>query len=74
MIPEAYDNQVEVTVRLLQLVAPADIDSPTATSEPAVIVTTFLNGRMFEREIYNQHGEEIWHGEPKTENQPPPSQ
>lgn len=52
---EVYDSQVEVFVRVMSLSYLGD----TALDEPAVIVTTFLNGRIDEREIYNQHGEEL---------------
>lgn len=52
---EAYDNEVEVFVRVMRL----SYLETTNQTEPAVIVTTFLNGRFDDREIYNQHGEEI---------------
>jgi hypothetical protein len=48
---EAY-NQVDVMVRVLTFPS----EEPGAA---AVIVTTFLNGRMDEREMYNQQGDLI---------------
>jgi hypothetical protein len=41
---EPYDHQVEIFVRF---------------QDGRAIVTTFLEGRLVEREIYNQHGESI---------------
>jgi (2Fe-2S) ferredoxin len=39
---EPYDREVEMVVRF---------------EDGRAIVTTFLEGRMVERELYNQHGE-----------------
>ena len=48
---ERYDNEVEVFVRVMRFTDAAGGDAP------AVIVTTFLHGRMDGREIYDHRGE-----------------
>lgn len=54
--PQNHEPQVEVVVRVLRLSGVVD-----GSDEPAVIVTTFVNGRLDEREIYDQRGQEISH-------------
>jgi hypothetical protein len=52
---EVYDKEVEVTVRLMSLKFLAENEP----DYPAIVVTTLLNHRIYECEIYNQHGEEL---------------
>jgi hypothetical protein len=51
---ESYDNEVEVFVRWMRFTDADELDGGEA---PVVVVTTFLLGRMDEREIYDHHGE-----------------
>lgn len=52
---QPYDSEVEVCVRLMRF---ADVRL-AGQETPAVVVTTFLNGRMWERNVYNYQGEEL---------------
>jgi hypothetical protein len=45
--------EIEVFLRVIDLNYLGD----AALEEPVVIATTFFNGRMAEREIYDPHGE-----------------
>jgi len=52
---EPYDNEVEVKVRLVWLTYPKN----NALDGPGIGVSTFLNGQMLDREIYNYRGDGI---------------
>jgi hypothetical protein len=52
---EPYDNEIELKVRLVWI----SYRNDKSLDGPGMSVEAFLNGRMLEREIYNQHGNGI---------------
>jgi hypothetical protein len=55
MAMEPYDNEVEVKVRLVWL----EYSNDHTLDGPGLGVSTFLNHRMLDREVYNYHGDGI---------------